>query len=195
MRQSEQVRNTTETQISVSLCLDSRKKGEIITPVGFLTHMLELFQNHSGFEVHIRAQGDIHVDFHHTVEDIGILLGQAFSQALGDKRGICRYADILLPMDEALVLAAVDISGRAYLAYDVSFPSSHTGNFDLELVEEFLYAFVTNAKITLHIQKLAGTNAHHIAEAVFKALARVLRQAVKIDGDNADVIPSTKGVL
>lgn len=195
MRQSEQTRNTTETQISVSLNLDSRKKGDIITPIGFLTHMLELFQNHSGFEVHIRAQGDTHVDFHHTAEDIGILLGEAFYQALGDKRGIYRYADILLPMDEALVLAAVDISGRAYLAYDAAFPSPNVGNFDVELVEEFLRAFTMNAKITLHVQKLAGTNAHHVAEAIFKAVARVLKKAAKIDNDNAETIPSTKGML
>ncbi len=156
--------------------------------------MLELFQNHSGFEMHIRAQGDIHVDFHHTVEDIGILLGQAFSQALGDKRGICRYADILLPMDEALVLAAVDISGQAYLAYDVSFPSSHTGNFDLELVEEFLYAFVTNAKSHCTFKNWQAPMRITSPKPFLKRW-RVLRRAVKIDSDNADVIPSTKGVL
>ncbi len=195
MRQSEHTRNTTETQISVFLDLDGQNKGEITTPIGFLTHMLELFQNHSGFELRIQAQGDVHVDFHHTAEDIGILLGEAFYKALGDKRGICRYADIVLPMDEALILAAVDISGRSFLAYDVAFPSPNVGNFDVELVEEFLRAFVMNAKITLHVQKISGTNAHHIAEAIFKALARVLKKAVQIDAKNAEAIPSTKGVL
>jgi len=188
-------RTTNETEICLSLNLDGNKKGDISTPIGFLNHMLELFKNHSGFDLDIKAKGDIEVDYHHTAEDIGILLGEAFVKCLGEKKGICRYSNIILPMDEALMLAAVDISGRAYFIYDVEFTSYQIGSFDTELIEEFLRAFAMNAKITLHIKKLSGSNAHHVAEAIFKALAYVLKIAVSIDKKNIDDIPSTKGVL
>ena len=195
MRKSEIIRNTAETQIKLALNIDGTGKSDISTGVGFLDHMLTLFAKHARFDLDLCCNGDTYVDFHHTAEDIGIALGKAVSESLGDMRGINRYADIILPMDESLILCAVDISGRSYLGYDVEFPWSKIGDFDTELVEEFLLGFVRNANITLHIRKLAGTNAHHIAEGVFKALARVMGSAVKINQDYKDEIPSTKGVL
>jgi imidazoleglycerol-phosphate dehydratase len=195
MRKCDLSRATNETDIYLSLDLDGDKCGEISTPIGFLNHMFELFKNHSGFDLNIIAKGDVDVDYHHTAEDIGILLGEVFNKCLGEKKGIRRYSDIILPMDEALILAAVDISGRSYFVYDVEFSSNQIGNFDTELIEEFLRAFVTNAKITLHIKQLSGSNAHHVAEAIFKSLAYVLRNAVSLDKKNINDIPSTKGML
>lgn len=195
MRNCELMRKTKETDVYLALNLDGKKGGEINTPVGFFNHMLELFRSHSGFDFTVIASGDVQVDFHHITEDIGILFGQAFNNCLKDKKGIARYASIALPMDESLVLASVDISGRPYLAYDVQYPTPAINNFDMQLIEEFLYAFTSNAKITLHIKKISGTNSHHIAEAVFKSLAYVLKKAVSIDKNNIDDIPSTKGVL
>ena len=157
--------------------------------------MLTLFASHSGYDLNVFCKGDVEVDYHHTVEDIGIALGQAFFAALGDKKGICRYGDIILPMDETLILCALDISGRDYLAFDSSFPSSKVGDFDTELCEEFFRAFVRCAGITLHIKKMAGTNTHHIIEGIFKAFARALAKATKIDESKKDVIPSSKGVI
>jgi len=195
VRACELERKTNETHIYCYLNLDGDKKGEISTPSGFLNHMLELFKNHSGFDISIKAAGDVDVDFHHTTEDIGIVLGQAFCDCLKDKKGINRYSSIILPMDESLILASLDISGRPFLSYDVDYPVSSINNFDLQLIEEFLSSFTANAKITLHIKKLAGSNAHHIAEAVFKSLAYVLKNAAAIDKDNMNDIPSTKGLL
>lgn len=203
MRTAEIIRKTRETDIKLSLDLDGGEY-EIRTDCGFFNHMLELFAVHSGFGLNAECNGDYQVDFHHTVEDVGIALGQAFFQALGDKRGIARYADVTIPMDEALVLCAVDISGRATLNFDVELPSAKVtdesdevrsravGLFDTELVEEFFLAFVREARITLHIAKLYGKNTHHIIECVFKACARALKAAVKVEGDK---IPSSKGVL
>lgn len=186
-------RKTRETDIRLTLDLDG---GEyrIDTGCGFLDHMLELFAAHSGFGLEVSCRGDIEVDYHHTVEDIGISLGTALRQALGDMRGIARYGSMLLPMDEALLLVALDISGRAYLAYDVEIGADKVGDFDCELAEEFMQAFARSAGVTLHCRKLAGRNAHHIIEALFKALARALRQAVRIE-DAAGRVPSTKGVI
>ncbi len=195
MRNSEITRKTAETDIRLSLCLDGNGESAISTGVGFFDHMLTLFVKHGRFALSVNCQGDTYVDGHHTVEDIGIALGKAFCEALGDKRGICRYADIILPMDEALILAAADISGRGYLALDADIPAQKIGDFDTELVREFLYAFAQNAGITLHVRKLAGVNSHHIVEGVFKALGRVLRAAVAIDPQLQDEIPSSKGVL
>lgn len=195
MRNSEIIRKTAETDIQLSLYLDGNGDGAIQTGVGFFDHMLTLFMKHGRFNLSVTCKGDTYVDGHHTVEDIGIALGKAFCEALGDKRGICRYADILLPMDEALIMAAVDISGRGYLALDADIPAQKIGDFDTELVREFLYAFVHNAGITLHVRKLAGINSHHIVEGIFKALGRVLRAAVAIDPQLKDEIPSSKGVL
>ncbi len=195
MRKSEITRNTAETQIELSLNLDGTGKSQISTGVGFLDHMLTLFAKHGRFDLDIKCTGDTHVDFHHTAEDVAIVLGKAFREALGEMRGINRYADIILPMDESLIMCAVDISGRSYLGFDAEFPSRKIGDFDTELVEEFLLGFVRNAEITLHIKKLAGTNSHHIAEGIYKALARVMAGAVKINSDYKDEIPSTKGVI
>ena len=203
MRTAEIERKTRETDIKLSLCLDGGEY-EINTDCGFFNHMLELFAVHCGFGLKVDCKGDYQVDFHHTVEDVGIALGQAFLQALGDKRGIMRYADVTIPMDEALVLCAVDISGRGTLNFDVELPSAKVtddsdevksravGLFDTELVEEFFIAFVREARITLHMVKLYGKNTHHIIECAFKAFARALKAAVKVDGDK---IPSSKGVL
>lgn len=203
MRTAEIIRKTRETDIKLCLDLDGGEYN-IKTDCGFFNHMLELFAVHSGFGLNAECNGDYQVDFHHTVEDVGIALGQAFFQALGDKRGIARYADVTIPMDEALVLCAVDISGRATLNFDVELPSAKVtdesdevrsravGLFDTELVEEFFLAFVREARITLHIAKLYGKNTHHIIECVFKACARALKAAVKVEGDK---IPSSKGVL
>ena len=188
-------RKTAETAISLQLNLDGKGTGAISSGCGFLDHMLTLFAKHGRFDLTLSCQGDTYVDDHHTVEDIGIALGQAFAEALSDKRGIIRYGDTVLPMDEALILTAVDISGRGYLGYDLQIPTEKVGTFDTELVEEFWLAFTRNAGVTLHIRQMAGRNSHHIIEGAFKSVARSLRQAVAIDEAFADEIPSTKGVL
>lgn len=195
MRSYEIKRKTNETDIELSLCLDGKGEGKISSGNGFMDHMLTLFSRHGGFDLTVLCNGDTEVDFHHSAEDIGICLGKALSSALGDMKGIYRYGHIILPMDEALILAAVDISGRAHLEFDLPLPSSRVGSFDTELVEEFFEAFVRNAGITLHIKELSGSNTHHIIEGCFKAVGRVLKSAVAIDRANADKIPSTKGVL
>lgn len=195
MRISQFTRNTAETKISIKLNLDGSGQSDIFTGCGFLDHMLTLFSRHGRFDLNVRCAGDTQVDFHHTVEDIGIALGTAFSQALGDKRGICRYGDTTLPMDEALILTAVDISGRSYLGFDLPIPTQKVGEFDTELVEEFWLGFVRKAELTLHFKELAGSNSHHIIEGAFKSAARSLKKAVLIDPSYADEIPSTKGVL
>ena len=195
MRTAEIIRKTGETDIALRLNLDGTGKGNIATGCGFLDHMLTLFARHGRFDLDISCKGDTWVDDHHTVEDIGIALGQAFAQALGDKRGIYRYGDVALPMDETLILSAVDISGRGYLGYALEIPAQKVGTFDTELVEEFWLGFIRNAQITLHIRQLAGTNSHHIIEGAFKSVARSLRAAVAIDPVAANEIPSTKGVL
>lgn len=195
MRIAELKRNTAETQISVFLNLDGTGKSEIATGCGFLDHMLTLFSRHGRFDLNVTCQGDTQVDYHHTTEDIGIALGTAFSQALGEKRGICRYGDTILPMDEALILTAVDISGRSFLGFELPIPTEKVGDFDTELVEEFWLAFVRKAECTLHFKELSGSNTHHIIEGAFKSAARSLKKAVLIDPVYADEIPSTKGVL
>lgn len=195
MRTAEINRKTAETDISVALCLDGKGDSNIQTGCGFLDHMLTLFAKHGRFDLCIRCAGDTYVDDHHTVEDVGIVLGQAFQQALGDKRGICRYGNMILPMDEALILSAVDISGRSHLSYELNIPTEKVGSFDTELVQEFWLGFVRNCDCTLHITKLAGTNSHHIIEGAFKSVARSIRAAVSIDEFFADDIMSTKGVL
>lgn len=195
MRTAELSRKTAETDIRLSLKLDGTGYSELNSGCGFLDHMLTLFAKHSGFDLTVTCKGDTYVDYHHTVEDIGIALGQAFKTALGDKKGIERYADTYLPMDETLVLSAVDISGRSVLRYAVEIPAQKVGDFDTELCEEFWQAFVREAGLALHLRLLDGTNSHHIIEGVFKSTARTLRKAVAIDVQFADVIPSTKGVL
>jgi len=195
MRKSEVTRKTSETDITLSLNLDGTGKSTTDTGVGFLDHMLELFARHGRFDLEVKCKGDIHVDSHHSVEDIGICLGNAFSDALGEGRGICRFSDVTLPMDEALVLCAVDVSGRSHLSLEITLPDRSIGTMDTELFEEFLQAFVRKAGLTVHIRMLEGKNAHHIIEACFKALARALRAAVMIDGEFKDEIPSTKEVL
>ena len=195
MRTAEITRETSETDIFVRLELEGKGESNIDTGCGFLDHMLELFARHGRFNLTVTCHGDIHVDYHHTVEDVGICLGQAFAKTLGDKKGIRRYADTILPMDEALVLSAVDISGRGGCYYDMELPTERVGDFDTELDEEFWIAFARHAGITLHLRKLAGRNTHHILEAGFKSMARSLKVAVSIDPDYADEIPSTKGTL
>ena len=195
MRTSNIKRTTAETDIFLNLNLDGTGASQIDTGCGFLDHMLTLFAKHGRFDLIVTCKGDTQVDDHHTVEDIGIALGTAFAEALGAKRGICRYGSTTLPMDESLILTAVDLSGRAYLGYDLSIPTQKVGTFDTELVEEFLLGFVRNAGATLHVRQLAGTNSHHIIEGAFKSLARSLKAAVAIDMAYADEIPSTKGVL
>ncbi|MBQ8814096.1 MAG: imidazoleglycerol-phosphate dehydratase HisB [Lachnospiraceae bacterium] len=195
MRTYEITRTTAETDIALSLCLDGTGKSSIDTGCGFLNHMLTLFASHGRFDLNVTCKGDTDVDDHHTVEDIGICLGEAFRQALGDKKGIYRYGQMILPMDEALILTAVDISGRSYLAYGLDIPTEKVGSFDTELVEEFFLGFTRKAEMTLHIRQIAGTNSHHIIEGCFKSVARALRQAVAIDESRKDEIPSTKGVL
>jgi len=195
MRTANISRKTAETDIQLSLNLDGTGQYKIDSGVGFFDHMLELFSRHGRFDLEVKCKGDTQVDGHHTIEDIGICLGNAFSQALGDARGIFRYSDITLPMDEALVLCAIDISGRAHLSFDVTLPDNNIGAMDTELLKEFLVAFTRNAGITMHMKMLDGTNTHHIIEACFKALARSLRSAVKIDEETKDEIPSTKGSL
>ena len=195
MRRAEICRTTRETDITLSLAVDGVGSSQIATGCGFLDHMLTLFARHGRFDLSVQCKGDIQVDDHHTVEDIGICLGDAFSQALGDLRGVNRYGSTILPMDEALILTAVDLSGRALLCCDLQIPTEKVGTFDTELCEEFLMAFVRRANLTLHVRQLAGKNSHHIIEGVFKSLARSLRTAVAIDPDCAGEIPSTKGVL
>lgn len=195
MRQSEISRKTGETDVKILLDLDGTGEYAIDTGVGFLNHMLELFARHGRFNLQVTCKGDTWVDDHHSTEDIGIALGQAFDQALGDRKGITRYGSMLLPMDESLIESAVDISGRGMLAYGLDIPTEKVGTFDTELVEDFFQAFAQNARCTLHIRQLAGRNSHHIIEGTFKSVARSLRAAVKIDPDTAGEIPSTKGVL
>ena len=195
MRETSIERNTAETRITLSLRLDGTGESRIDSGCGFLNHMLTLFAKHGRFDLQLCCRGDTDVDDHHTVEDIGICLGQAFAAALGDKRGICRYGQTLLPMDEALILSAVDLSGRGLLAYDLHIPTEKVGTFDTELTEEFFPAFTRTAACTLHLRQLAGTNSHHIIEGAFKSAARSLRQACAIDAAFAGEIPSTKGVL
>jgi len=195
MRKSEITRKTAETDITLSLNLDGTGNSTINTGVGFLDHMLELFAKHGKFDLEVICFGDTHVDSHHSTEDIGICLGTTFAEALGEARGICRYSDVTLPMDEALVLCAVDISGRSHLSFDVTLPDRTVGAMDTELFEEFLQAFVRKAGITVHLKMLEGKNTHHILEACFKALGRTLRSAVKIDDEYKNEIPSTKGTL
>lgn len=195
MRKAELERRTAETAIRLSLDLDGEGKSEIDTGCGFLDHMLTLFARHGRFDLKVSCKGDTYVDDHHTVEDIGICLGDAFARALGDKRGIVRYGSCTLPMDEALILTAVDISGRGMLCYDLDIPTQKVGTFDTELTKEFLIAFARRSDMTVHVRQLAGENSHHIIEGAFKSLARSLRTAVSIDGRFSGEIPSTKGVL
>ena len=195
MRSATISRKTAETDIELRLCLDGSGESDVSTGVGFLDHMLTLFAKHGRFDLTLSCVGDTQVDDHHSVEDIGICLGKALAEALGDKRGICRCGDTGLPMDEALVLTAVDISGRGMLCFDLEVPAQRLGSLDTELVEEFFIALCSNAGLTLHIRKLAGRNSHHIIEACFKSFARSLRKAVAIDPACADELPSTKGVL
>lgn len=195
MRTSEVKRKTAETDIELTLNLDGSGASKIDSGCGFLDHMLTLFAKHGGFDLELTCKGDTYVDMHHTCEDIGISLGKAFYEALGDKRGITRYGDMILPMDEALILAAVDISGRGGYYADMEIPAEKVGDFDTELVLEYFTAFAQNAGITLHVRKLAGKNSHHIIEGAFKAVARALRTAVSIDAKNASSVPSTKGCL
>ena len=195
MRTGKVARKTTETDIALKLRLDGTGKSSVSTGVGFLDHMLELFSRHGRFDLEVECKGDVHVDSHHTVEDVGICLGTAFAQALGEARGICRYGDASIPMDEALVHCVADVSGRGWLSLDVTLPDRAVGAMDTELLDEFMQAFVRKAGVTLHLRMLDGKNAHHIIEACFKAFAHALRHAVKIDADFSDEIPSTKGTL
>ncbi len=195
MRSSQIKRTTAETDIDLSLELDGSGKFSVNTGCGFLNHMLELFARHGGFDLSVTCKGDSEVDYHHTTEDIGIVLGRAFSEALGERRGITRYGSSILPMDEALILCAVDISGRACLGFALDIPTAKVGDFDTELVREFLEGFVRSLGAAVHVRQLAGENSHHIIEGTFKALARALAAAVKTDVNRADEIPSTKGIL
>ena len=195
MRKSNIIRKTAETDISLDICIDKYDQGQINSGCGFFDHMLSLFAKHAGVTLNLDCKGDVNVDYHHSVEDIGICLGMALKEALGDCKGICRYGNMMLPMDEALVLCALDISGRSYLVYGLDIPTEKIGDFDSELIEEFFVALTRSAGITMHIKKLDGRNSHHIAEAAFKAFARALKQAISIDENNKDEIPSTKGVL
>ena len=195
MRTAKLRRTTGETDVAVVLDLDGTGKSEISTGCGFLDHMLTLFARHGRFDLTVQAKGDTWVDDHHTVEDVGITLGDAFAKALGDKRGVTRYGSAILPMDEALILTAVDLSGRGLLCYDLAIPTEKVGAFDTQLVGEFFAAFTRRADVTLHVRQLAGTNSHHIIEGAFKSLARSLRAAVAIDPAAAGEVPSTKGVL
>ena len=195
MRTADINRVTAETDIKMSIDLDGTGMSDVDTGVGFLDHMLTLFSKHSRIDLSVKVNGDNYVDDHHTVEDTGIALGQAFCEALGDKRGITRYGSCVLPMDEALIMPAVDISGRPQLSFGLDIPTEKVGSFDTELVEEFWLGFVRNAGVTLHIRQLDGKNSHHIIEGAFKSAARSFRQAVSIDRDFADEVPSTKGLL
>ena len=195
MRTAQIERTTKETDIKLSLNLDGKGESHVDTGCGFLNHMLTLFAKHSGMDLDVSCKGDVEVDYHHTTEDIGICLGEALAEALGDKKGIVRYGYFLLPMDESLVMTAVDLSGRVYLGYDMEIPTEKIGDFDTELCKEFWDAFARNGGMTLHIIMLEGVNSHHIIEGCFKAVARTLRKAVKIDIETADQLPSTKGVI
>jgi imidazoleglycerol-phosphate dehydratase len=195
MRSASVSRRTAETDVAVSIALDGTGKAEISTGVGFLDHMLELFARHGLFDLTVKVTGDLHVDQHHTVEDTGIALGQAILEALGDKKGITRYADIHMPMDETLTRIALDISGRPFLVFNTTFPTEKIGVFDTELVREFFQAFAVNGGLTLHVETLYGVNSHHIAESCFKGLARTLRRAVAVDPREEGRVPSTKGTL
>ena len=195
MRSASIERKTAETDISLSFCIDGTGESKIRTGCGFLDHMLTLFARHGMFSLEVSCTGDTQVDYHHTVEDVGICLGQAFAQAIGDKRGIFRYGSMILPMDEALILCALDISGRAHLSYDLSIPTEKIGEMDSELIEEFFRGFVRESRITLHLKQFAGANSHHLAEGAFKAFGRALRQASAIDEKSDGAVPSTKGVL
>lgn len=195
MRSAELTRKTGETNIAVSVNLDGNGKSAIETGIGFLDHMLDLLARHSLIDISVKAKGDLHVDFHHTAEDVGIALGQAVRQALGDKKGIRRYASLDMPMDEALTRVALDVSGRPFLVFKVEFSRDKVGEMDTELFQEWFQAFAMNAGVTLHVENFYGDNNHHIAESAFKALARALRHALEIDPRAADTIPSTKGTL
>lgn len=195
MRTAAVVRNTNETKISLTLNLDGKGVSNVHTGCGFLDHMLELFTRHGRFDLTLTCDGDLHVDAHHTTEDVGIALGRAFDEALQDRRGIRRYGSMILPMDEALILAAVDISGRACLGYALEIPAQKVGDFDTELVEEFMLAFSRTIGASIHLRQLAGTNSHHIIEGAYKALARALREAVAYEPGFEHEIPSTKGTI
>lgn len=195
MRSATVTRKTAETDLSVSLAIDGTGKAVIETGVGFFDHMLELLARHALFDLEVRCKGDLHVDQHHTVEDVGIALGQALLRAMGDKKGIGRYADVHLPMDETLTRVAVDVSGRPFLVFRTTFARDKIGEFDTELVREWFQAFAINAGLTLHVETLYGENAHHIAESCFKGLARALRKALAVDPREGDRVPSTKGSL
>ena len=195
MRTGKVTRATKETEVAVELNLDGAGRAEVTTGIGFLDHMLELLARHSRIDIKLQAKGDLHVDQHHTTEDAGIVLGQAVKKALGDMRGIARYADVHMPMDEALTRVAVDLSGRAVLVFKVEFPRDKIGEFDVDLVREFFQAFAANAGVTLHVETLYGDNSHHVAESCFKGLARALRAAVALDPAAKGEIPSTKGSL
>ena len=195
MREATIKRETKETKINLTINLDGKGVSNINTGCGFFDHMLELFSRHSRFDLSVVCNGDINVDYHHTVEDVGIVLGQAIKKALGDMKGIVRYGTTILPMDESLILTAIDVSGRSFLKFDLPTRANKIGDFPVELVEEFFLAFVRHAGITLHVVKMAGTNAHHIVEGTFKSFARSLKSAVAIDKEFANEIPSTKGVL
>ena len=192
MREANVTRKTAETDIKLRFCIDGEGKADIDTGCGFFDHMLTLFAAHGGFDLEVKCVGDVKVDYHHSVEDIGICLGKALAEAVGDCKGIKRYGNMFLPMDEALVLCALDVSGRSYLAYGLEIPNEKIGDFDSELVEEFFLAFTRHAGVTLHLKQLDGRNSHHIAEGAFKAFARALSMALTVDSDK---IPSTKGVL
>ena len=187
-------RKTNETDIHITLSLEKGER-QINTGCGFLDHMLDLFAKHGGFALSVSCKGDTHIDFHHTVEDVGIALGEAFTEALGNKKGIIRYGSMILPMDESLILTAIDLSGRAHLSFSLAIPAKRLGSFDTELVKEFFLGFVRSCACTLHIQQLAGKNSHHIIEGAFKAVARAMRKATGIDPRNANAVPSTKGCL
>jgi imidazoleglycerol-phosphate dehydratase len=195
MREATITRKTAETDISVRVYLDGTGKYDNQSGVGFFDHMLDQLSRHALIDLEVRCDGDLHIDDHHTVEDVGIALGQALSEAIGDKRGITRYGSCLLPMDDALVSAALDLSGRPFLVWNLEFPTSKIGTFDTELVREFFQAFATHGGITLHVEAMHGVNSHHIAEAAFKSVARALRDALETDPRKADAVPSTKGQL
>ncbi len=195
MREGKITRSTKETEVVVAVKLDGAGRAEVATGIGFLDHMLDLLARHSRIDLAVKAKGDLHIDQHHTTEDVGIVLGQAVKQALGDMRGITRYADVHVPMDETLTRVAIDISGRAVLVFRVEFPRDKIGDFDVDLVREFFQAFTTNAGVTLHVETLYGDNSHHVAESCFKGLARALRAAVALDPAAQNEIPSTKGSL
>jgi imidazoleglycerol-phosphate dehydratase len=195
MREGKITRSTKETEIAVGVNLDGSGRAEIATGIGFLDHMLDLLARHAHIDLAVKAKGDLHIDQHHTTEDVGIVLGQAVKKALGDMRGITRYADVHVPMDETLTRVAIDISGRPVLVFRVEFPRDKIGEFDVDLVREFFQAFTTNAGVTLHVETLYGDNSHHVAESCFKGLARALRAAVALDPAAKNEIPSTKGSL